>query len=328
MAAWGLGLSPNFPFWKTSIILLTLFTGVDATCPTIENGVAHISSDVQTKQYINCAQSFSLEVAHGVSIGEYAFKNCANLMSVMIGNGVTLVSGAFKNCDAVKTVVIGNHVTIGIQAFQHSKGIKSIAIGDYSSVATAAFQGEGEESALVSLTLGIGTTLGVRAFEDNGNLVTVTLPVDTTLIPTQAFEDCELLTGLNWIDMPQLTEIGANAFKDTAVNLPLGLGNIIRLGEDGEKWVEDTDKCRLYKKGAFWEVKSTCCHDLTPYLTDKNGCVSVCPKGTIPSAGSTHQQCDYCELGTEVIRGACAPCTGGKFNNVLGSGCQDCPAGK
>ena len=272
-------------------------------------------------------------VEEGAVLGQSAFKGCSYITDVTIKNGVEIGFGAFQTHPFkdmnITTVVIGNNVTNGKSAFRYSLSIRTIAIGENSSMGTNAFEGNSLNSPLVSLSLGSGTTLSTGAFASNGNLVTATLPVDMTQIAAYAFDNCATLTSVNFGRMSQLTVIHSYAFRNTAVTLPQGLVNILRLGEDVENWVVAADRCRLYKRVNLWEVKPTCCSEPTPYLTDNIGCVSACPDNTIKFTSVTSMQCQECDPGLKSSDDACVSCAGNIYDDGSTGGiCETCLAGK
>ena len=170
-----------------------------------------------------------------IKINSKAFKGCTAL-SFVAGNGVTEISTSAFEGSSIDSFSFPEVTTIGYKAFSECSKLTSMsmpkveAIGDYSfqktpelleiSLETAQDIGVSAfaESGIQSVDLPNATTVGMNAFSDCENLVTVSVP-QLTELSLGVFKNC---TGLKNIDMPLLTNIGANSFRNTGLESYFG----------------------------------------------------------------------------------------------------------
>jgi len=135
------------------------------------------------------------------SIGVDSFRNISSLASVEFGTGlVSIAEDAFFNCDALTAISLPAGVTdIGLGAFGSCDGLTSITVSAanpkysslngvlYDKIQSKVIQYPGGlpgESLVFPVTV---TTIGERAFEENGNLVSLEFPSTVTTVERQAF---------------------------------------------------------------------------------------------------------------------------------------------
>ena len=130
-------------------------------------------------------------------INPYAFTQCQNLTEVTIPDGVTSIgNNAFSSCSNLTSVTIHEGVTsIGYGAF-YSCNLQSLSL----------------PNSLQTIGNGSVSDYEYGAFEDNVNLIEVTISSNLTKIGDVAFRGC---TSLNRVTLPEgLTTIGKHAFRD------------------------------------------------------------------------------------------------------------------
>ena len=145
-------------------------------------------------------------------LGDYAFAESA-ISSVSIPAGFSVGKYAFYNCDSLKTVTVGDGAVLDEYAFAVDDTPKHYTILTYVK--------DGEtiyylrlKSAITSLTIGDGVTVGDYAFSLNASLQSVALGEDA-IIGNYAFYGC---TGLSEIDLSKAISIGEGAFAGPLYN--------------------------------------------------------------------------------------------------------------
>lgn len=123
------------------------------------------------------------------------FYSCESLTSVTFGKNVTHINGkTFYNCTALTKVNIPDTVTqIGVSTFEGCTSLKSVE-----------FKGDVEK-------------IGQSAFEGCVALTEIKLPESVTLIGKNCFKGCTALAKIDLGNNPALTNIGAYAFANTAI---------------------------------------------------------------------------------------------------------------
>ena len=196
--------------------------------------------------FTKCSSLKSITLSEGLtSIDDYAFCDCDSLIEIIIPYGTeSLGEGVFINCTNLKKVVIPSSVTkIGNQIFTDSpdaviygeSGSYAETYANNNSITFIPFQTisyevdngyiyfDKETGTVVSCDSAVTaavipeiiddiavTSIGKRAFDSCGALISVTLPESLTAIGDEAFDYCYNLTG---IAIPAGVEtIGNNAF--------------------------------------------------------------------------------------------------------------------
>ena len=199
--------------------------------------------------FFDCSLT-SLELPNSItSINQFAFAN-ASIGSFTIPESVTSIGqGAFYNCDVSNLNITTPLVSLGKGAFCRCEGLSGVvlsdqitAIEDYTflgcsnlesqeflsnvtSIGEEAFSCTSFESVVIPDAV---TRIGLGAYSECPNLVSVTLPASLDTISDYLFSGCTLLSN---ISMPNsLTHIGNYAFSRcsnlTEINLPTSLTSI------------------------------------------------------------------------------------------------------
>ena len=180
---------------------------------------AYAFSDNKTLTTLNIKSDF-------LKLGQYAFDGCEKLASVAI-NAAVIPTGTFNECKALSDVTIGKDVSViseyafrntNVSSFKLAEGNTSFVSCDGGKYLT---NKDGSEIALVAPTTreftlnnsGI-TTVGSGAFSSSMHLTGVTIP-SVTVVRDFGFSECEALKNVN---LGSLTEIGAYAFENTAID--------------------------------------------------------------------------------------------------------------
>ena len=199
----------------------------------IPDDVTSISKDA----FFGCSAITSVTIPHSVkSIGDYAFSDCSSLISIKVESDNEKYDSR-NSCNAIietstntliagcKKTVIPNSVTsIGEYAFSDCSSLTSITIpNSVKSINNYAFNGcNGLTSVTISNSV---TSIGDRAFSNCSGLTSVTIPSSVTSIGSEAFRYCGSLTFVTIPNTNSVTNIGSQAFDDTAWynNQPDGL---------------------------------------------------------------------------------------------------------
>ena len=168
-----------------------------------------------------------------VSIGEYAFYNCTNVVGYNLDNGVSVLPTtlvvipkyAFANNHSLSKILLSSNIeSIGGYAFSGCKAlteVKTVAnVAKLASIGNYAFSGcikvkyffIGNAEELIIPT-GV-TTLGERAFENNGAIKKVIVPETVTTIGSGAFKGC---SSIEDITLPFVGTSENPAYKGSSV---------------------------------------------------------------------------------------------------------------
>jgi hypothetical protein len=239
-----------------STITLTRCSGL-AGPVTVSNFVTCIGAYA----FQSCSRVTSVTIPDSVgSIGTYAFNECEKMTNVSMGNGLTNIGdGAFYACFSLAGITIPNSVTsIGCGAFADCPSLTAVTIpAAVTSISSNAFGGCSDltainvdsnnsayesvggvlfnqgQTSLIQFPAGNPassyavpnsvTNIAIGAFDDCGNLASVTLPNSVTTIQDDAFSGCVSLTN---IAIPNsVTSIGNYAFVDSTNLVSATIGN-------------------------------------------------------------------------------------------------------
>jgi len=148
------------------------------------------------------------------SIGQYAFTHCNGLNFIEIPQAVVAIGeSAFEGCSSLTYINIPRAVAvIGESTFKGCSGLTYINIpSTVVTIGESAFEGCSNVSH-VSMIDGDATSIGVKAFANCQNLISIPLPDTMESIGALAFENC---TSLAPMILPNgIKSIGTDAFKN------------------------------------------------------------------------------------------------------------------
>lgn len=176
------------------------------------------------------------------TINPAAFKDCVSLMSIS-GAGVEEISiNAFEN-SPVETVDFPNLKSIGSYAFAGCSELKSITLSNVESINSYAFAGTSNLGVVICDNL---IELGTEVFAQSG--ISLFSAPKLTVTDNNVFVDCHYLisasmpkltvlslgtfkncTSLNVVQLDSVTEIKANALRNTAIDRFVGM-NVEKVG--------------------------------------------------------------------------------------------------
>lgn len=203
---------------------------------TIGNGVQEIC----TRAFIDCESLTSVTIGSSVTkIGEQAFSGCSSLTSLMIPDNVVAIdTGAFSGCSSLTSVKMGEGVTtIGFGAFSGCTSLSDVSMGsNVVNIASSAFNscqnlnyniydgaqylGNKDNSYLVLMKASAETTsiaegtyyIFYKAFANQQNITSITIPDSVVILGDHAFEACNNLK--NVTIGKGITEISEYAFAN------------------------------------------------------------------------------------------------------------------
>jgi hypothetical protein len=177
---------------------LVAYPGKKSGAFTIPNSVTSIEGAA-----FQCCQSLTgITIPNSVeSIGYMAFQYCAGLTSVAIPDSVTDIDGgAFAACGNLTAINVGS----GNTNYSSEQGIL------YNKSKTTLMQYPAGKTGSSFAIPNSVTSIGVEAFMDCKNLISITIPNGVTSIGSYAFESCTSLTSI--IIPASVTSIDGGAF--------------------------------------------------------------------------------------------------------------------
>lgn len=198
---------------------------------SIPAGVTEIDSGA----FSECESLASISIPDSViNIFSRAFENCLNLTDITIPKNVESIgSNAFKNCSNLSNIRFlntDNIKYIGSDAFKETKWYNNQPNGViYIGKMAHTYKGNMPENAKIELKQGT-TNIGICAFYDCKNLLSISIPNSVTIISGAAFTGC---TGLKNIVIPNgVQEIGTYAFSDCSNLTNITIPNSVKeIGE-------------------------------------------------------------------------------------------------
>ena len=179
-----------------------------------------------TNLYINNKLVTEIEIANGMTIGNYAFAGIKNIQNVIVNGDVTAIGEyAFYGCTELTTITANALGTIGASAFQGCTKLTG-ALTINGNIGDSAFDGCVN---LTSVTLSDSITeIGEGAFWMCENITNIVLPSSLTELKNNTFRDC---TGLVNVTLSsQLDSIGVSCFESCSnlesITIPQSVTNI------------------------------------------------------------------------------------------------------
>ena len=242
----------KFVRFEEGSLLTTIGTGafIDATALTsitIPKSVTSIEDNAF--QGAIALKSVTFEAGSKLTtIGEATFQGAIALTSITIPANVTTIgSGAFQGAIALTSITIPANVTsIGDNAFQGAIALKSVTFEAGSKLDTIGENAFSGATALTSVTFEVYrfgtpgfpaspgiqsfwgspvttyflpdsrlldvTTIGEGAYQNNTDLISITIPENVTSIGDNAFQGARALTSVTFEEGSILTSIGTAAF--------------------------------------------------------------------------------------------------------------------
>lgn len=201
-------------------------------------------STIETSAFLNNTTITEVIIGDGIKfIEEYAFANAVNLRKITLGNNVAMIRGhVFEGCVSLEEVVFRSSLQMILDyAFYGCEKLTSVDLSKTAiqSIGVYAFA----NCDLFELDLGnYLESIGNNAFEENKNLVSVSLPSTVVAIGDFVFRNCESLVyvTVNSDKVPKLK--GKYGFSATP---------------DSLKIFVSTHAEHLYKTDVDWRVYSS-----------------------------------------------------------------------
>ena len=222
-----------------SLVDLTMSTNLVSIAENAFEGCSALSSvslpptltSIGLNAFYDCSSlsDFLIPTNKPVSVGALAFKNTKYWTdwpdnSLVVNN--TYILGFKGNPTHVE--LPGGCAEISDRMFEGMTGLKSVTLPtSVKKIGTRAFSGSGIEN----VALGSVNLIGVSAFENCSNLVSITaLSAGLKEIPARAFKSCVALSS---IDIPSgVTKIAENAFQScTALKQVSGCSGVLVVGD-------------------------------------------------------------------------------------------------
>ncbi len=189
----------------------------------------YTDGDERYYYYFYTSPLHQLTIGANAVIGDYAFHGAAELESVTLGNNATIGAYAFYNASKLADMDLSAVTSIGDYAFSGDL----LTLGSDSYFNSPALDENGyylysfHAPAFTEVDLTNAATVGEFAFSYCQNLESVRLGENLTVIAQGLFQGC---TALDTVNLNAVTEIGNNAFEETALET-LELPNVTAIGD-------------------------------------------------------------------------------------------------
>ena len=211
---------PNYMFYSYNNY--TTYLGKLVSVNFAQNSVCE---SIGASAFRNCSGLTSITIPDNVtSIGRYAFSGCSGLTDIIIPESATSIGDfTFSGCSSLESITlpfVGGSIKTADDTYQYPFGYifgtSSFTGGvatqqNYygSNISSTTYDTYYIPSSLKKVTITGGNIL-YGAFENCGNLTSITIPESVTSIGERAFYNC---SGLTNITIPEsVTSIGGSAF--------------------------------------------------------------------------------------------------------------------
>lgn len=194
-------------------------------------------NNTTTAPFYNCTSLKQIKLPNSVTaINQQSFANCTSLESLPdLSNVLYLGRDAFANCTSLEGVVNMPNVTNDFAASEFTQTkiskvqslgqIKRLSYNSNNTVTGTFAQCLNLESVFLPETL---TAIGQYCFYNCTKLSNISLPLSIQTISSDAFNKCTSLA-IEYLQLPNLTSLGANAFYGVKIKKISDLGKITAL---------------------------------------------------------------------------------------------------
>ena len=210
-------------------------------------------TSVGESAFESCSRLQRAEMPGVKAMGKCAFKHCGSLKSFTTSPDITVIpQEAFEECRSLTSVKLPASVTtITMRAFKNCPAIADVEfpIG-LTEIGKEAFEGC---KALTAIDLPSALkSIGERAFKNCRGLTSVSLPEACKTLDKEAFREC---TALTHVELGNVTSLGDNALRETAITVLVLPESVTHLGK------KVAEKCK--------ELTRIECHAVLPPTLDK-----------------------------------------------------------
>lgn len=202
---------------------------------------------IETLAFANLPALEKVTFEGDITLGEYAFAYCDSLTEVIFKGDVTLKEYAFYDCYSLDTITLDEDAKLDVMrsSLEYTKWYNECGSRknpDYVMLGTTlvAYKGTDTEVTLPLNVTAIGG--GAFAYNDSVKKVIVTKYVDT--IGDGAFKYCTSLADVEFSDLGEVTEVGADAFVGTPYFEDYA-GEFFIIGKILVKYKSDSEKAHV-----------------------------------------------------------------------------------
>ena len=266
--------SVSIPNSVTSINSYAFWWCEKLTNVTIPSSVVSL----ELSAFQDCSSLSSVTIPDNVkSIKTSAFRNCKCITSIKIPNSVTFIGeGAFAGCEKLSSItILNNEVSIGGNAFYGTKWYDDQPDG-LLYVCKVAYKYKGNMPPNTHITIKDGTNeIAGEAFQQQGNLASISIPNSVVKIGDNSFWNCTRLTS---VDIPNsVTNIGSGAFQGCKnLNLIIVPNSVVSIGLYAffeTAWYDNQPDGLVYAGKVAYDYKGEM--SVNTHVTIKEGTIGI-----------------------------------------------------